>query len=108
MQRIEPTNAVVWDRVTQAGREGHEPSYTSLDDFNRLYLAVGVSDYGWYQNVFQKRIQAVYEEHGLDFLRRVRECFSNPEWRPESAAELLDVLEGIAPGFLAWSAELGR
>ena len=108
MQRNEPTNAVVWDRVTQAGREGHTPSYTSLDDFNRLYLAVGVSDYGWYQNVFQKRIQAVYEEHGLDFLRRVRECFSNPEWRPESAAELLDVLEGIAPGFLAWSAELGR
>ena len=108
MQSYEPSTAIVWDRVTQAGREGHKPSYTSLDDFNRLYVAVGVSDYGWYQNMFQKRIHDIYKEHGLDFLRLVRERFSDPEWKPEKAAELLEVLEEIAPGFIAWSAELGR
>jgi|GEM_PF-650265 len=105
MQNIEPANALVWDRVTQAGREGHKPNHTTLDDFNRLYLAVGVNDYTWYQNVFQERIKAVYEEQGLDFLRLVRERFSNPEWRPEKASELLDVLEQIAPGFINWSVE---
>ena len=108
MRSMETTEAVVWDRVTQAGRDGHDPSHTSLDDFNRLYLGVGVGDYNWYQAVFQERIQAVFEEQDLGFLRQVRERFSDPEWSPETAAELLDVLEEIAPGFVAWSLGLGR
>jgi hypothetical protein len=58
--------------------------------------------------VFQERVQAVFEGQDLGFLRHVRERFSDPEWSPETAAELLDVLEEIAPGFVAWSMGLGR
>jgi hypothetical protein len=103
MRSREPDMAVVWDAVMQAGREGYEPTHSSLDDLNRLYAGVGVGDYVWYQNVFQDRIRAVYDEQGLDFLRRTLDRMSDPEWDPESSGELLAVLEEIAPGFLAWA-----
>jgi len=103
MRSREPDMAVVWDAVTQAGREGYDPTYSSLDDLNRLYAGVGVGDYVWYQNIFQARIRAVYDLQGLDFLRRVQDRLSDPEWNPESAGELLMVLEEIAPGFVEWA-----
>ena len=108
MRSREPEMAVVWDAVTRAGREGHEPTHSSLDDLNRLYVGVGVGDYVWYQNVFQDRIRAVWDEHGLDFLRRALDRMSDPQWDPESAAELLAVLEEVAPGFLAWAEKYER
>jgi hypothetical protein len=103
MRSREPEMAVVWDAVMQAGREGYEPTHRSLDDLNRLYVGVGVGDYVWYQNVFQDRIRGVYDEHGLDFLRRTLDRMSDPAWEPELSGELLAVLEEIAPGFLAWA-----
>jgi hypothetical protein len=99
----EPEMAVVWDAVTRAGREGYEPTHSSLDDLNRLYAGVGVGDYVWYQNIFQDRIRTVYDDQGLGFLRRVLDRLSDPEWDPESSAELLAALEEIAPGFIAWA-----
>lgn len=108
MRSREPEMSVVWDAVTQAGREGYVPTHSSLDDLNRLYIGVGVGDYVWYQNVFQERIRAVYDEQGLGFLRRVRERLSDSGWDPEPAAELLEVLEEIAPGFTGWSETFRR
>ena len=108
MRSREPEMAVVWDAVTQAGREGYEPTHSSLDELNQLYAGVGVGDYVWYQNVFQDRIRAVYDEQGLDFLRHTLDRLSNAEWDPESSAELLAVLEEIAPGFLAWAERYER
>lgn len=103
MRSREPEMAVVWDAVTRAGREGYEPTHSSLDDLNRLYAGVGVGDYVWYQNIFQDRIRTVYDEQGLGFLRRVLDRLSDPEWDPELSAELLAALEEIAPGFIAWA-----
>jgi len=103
MRSREPEMAVVWDAVTRAGREGYEPTHSSLDDLNRLYAGVGVGDYVWYQNIFQDRIRTVYDEQGLGFLRRVLDRLSNPEWDPKLSAELLAALEEIAPGFIAWA-----
>ena len=108
MRSREPDMAVVWDAVTQAGREGYIPTHSSLDELNRLYIGVGVGDYVWYQNAFQERIRIVYEKQGLNFLRRTRERFKDPTWDPELAAELLEVLEDISPGFIAWSDALAR
>jgi hypothetical protein len=103
MRSREPEMAVVWDAVTQAGREGYQPTHSSLDDLNRLYAGVGVGDYVWYQNIFQDRIRTVYDEQGLGFLRRVLAGLSDPEWDPQLSAELLAALEEIAPGFTVWA-----
>jgi hypothetical protein len=104
MRSRETNMAVVWDEVMEAGRDGYEPTYSRLDDLNRLYAGVGIGDYVWYQNVFQDRIRSVYDAQGLDFLRRVKALLSDPTWQPDSAAELNEALEEIAPGFIAWAA----
>lgn len=103
MREMAPEAAVVWDAVTRAGREGYDPIHTSLDDLNRLYIGVGVSNYSWYQNTFQAWIGPLYETHGLGFLALVRDRLQSLDEVPESSIELLRVLEEVAPGFVAWS-----
>jgi hypothetical protein len=59
--------------------------------------------YAWYQNLLNLRVAAVYEEHGLGFLRAVKtrlQWKDSGEWTTES---LLPALEDVAPGFEAWA-----
>ncbi|MEM9723378.1 MAG: hypothetical protein AAGA10_29180 [Bacteroidota bacterium] len=106
LQHNEPTLAIIWNSITRAGFEGHTPRYTSLDDFNELYFGVGVGDYSWFQNAFQERIRAVYPQKGIDFIRLVQKRLSDPAFKPETANELLEVLEEIEPGFVEWANSL--
>ena len=103
MRAREPEMAVVWDVVLEAGREGYEPTHTSLDDLNRLYTGVGFENYVWYQNVFQDRVHVLYDLRGLDFVRGVKARLADPDWTPETAEELIAVLDEIAPGFAEWA-----
>lgn len=62
--------------------------------------------YAWYQNLLILRAAALYEAHGLCFLRSLKDRLSwedEEEWTTES---LLRSLENIAPGFEAWSEDL--
>jgi hypothetical protein len=104
LRSMEPRLAVVWDAVTRAGREGYKSTHTSLDDFNSLYTSVGVGDYVWFQNVFHERVSDVYDEHGLAFVREVKDRLDNTHLKTKTAGELLAVLEEIAPGFMEWAA----
>ncbi|MEZ4702959.1 MAG: hypothetical protein R2834_21685 [Rhodothermales bacterium] len=108
MRVHEPEMAVVWDVVLEAGREGYEPTHTSLDDLNRLYAGVGFENYIWYQNIFQDRVHVLYDLHGLDFVRAARERLADADWTPETAAELIDALDEIAPGFAGWAGAYER
>ena len=103
MRAHEPEMAVVWDVVLEAGRAGYEPVHTSLDDLNRLYTGVGFENYVWYQNIFQDRVHALYDLSGLDFVRAARERLADPDWTPETAAELVAALDEVAPGFAQWA-----
>lgn len=104
----EPDLARVADAVSEAGREGVDPTYTSLDDLNRLYTGVGPANYVWFQDVLQGRVRSVYDAQGLAFISTVRTRFGNTEWRPSQAREVLEILERIEPGFIAWSEGLVR
>lgn len=106
MKLNEPKLAVVWDNITHAGFVGHTPVHTSLDVLNEIYFGVGVGDYVWFQNAFQERIREVYSKQGLEFVRVVKEKLSDPTFQPKTAKELLEVLEEIEPGFLAWAESL--
>ncbi len=90
--------------------EGYTPAVLSLDwgfmydlppdEFARTYA--------WYQNLLNLRAAALYQEHGLDFLREVRDQLAweeSEEWTTES---LLLSLEEIAPGFRAWADSLPK
>jgi hypothetical protein len=88
--------------------EGYTPPVLSLDwgfmrdlpseEFGRTYA--------WYQILLNLRAAGVYEEHGLDFLRQVRDQLAwdeAGEWTMES---VLSILESFAPGFEAWAENL--
>ena len=59
--------------------------------------------YGWYQVMLNLRVVETYAQHGLPFLRRLKETLpvdTMDDWTTES---LLDCLEQIAPGFQRWA-----
>ena len=64
--------------------------------------------FAWYQVLLNLRAADVYEEHGLDFLRQVRDQLAwdqAAEWTSEST---LSALEELAPGFAAWADDVAN
>ena len=62
--------------------------------------------YAWYQNLLNVRAADLYAEHGLDFLREVRDQLpwaNSDEWTTDM---LLTHLESFAPGFQLWAEQL--
>ena len=68
---------------------------------------------GWYQGMFEQRIQELYPSAGLTFIKNVQKRF--PSQGPQhsdqsakiSAVEVVQELEEIAPGFQAWAKGFG-
>lgn len=56
-----------------------------------------------YQNLLNLRAADVYDQHGLEFLRAVREQLPwarSGEW---TGASVLELVDAIAPGFKTWA-----
>jgi hypothetical protein len=102
-----PEMALVWDGVLAALPAGPPPAHTSLADFERLYVGVGIPNYQWYQAAFQARVAEVYEAQGLGFLERVREALPAGTGDDLTTDALLARLERLEPGFHAWAERLG-
>ncbi len=88
--------------------ESFTPSVLSLDwgFMNDLPPDEIARTYGWYQNLLNLRAAAVYEEHGLDFLRMLKNRLVWEKAAGWNTASLLPSLEDIAPGFEAWARDL--
>ncbi len=96
-----PEHAVVFDELSQAKVDAHQPTHRSLAEFEELYVGVGPSDYAWYQCRFQRQVQVVYEARGMAFLTDLRAAFPRGA-APASAEEVLTRLDAAAPGLGAW------
>ncbi|MDX1567410.1 MAG: hypothetical protein R3223_06390 [Longimicrobiales bacterium] len=62
--------------------------------------------FGWYQNLLNLRAATVYEEHGLGFLRRVRDKMVWDEAGDWTTGYVLSTVERFAPGFEIWAESL--
>ncbi len=94
------------------------PRHTTLADLERLYFRV--DDYGWYQGMFERRIQEMYPNAGLRFIAELRRQRPRPPTTAQDTAlpeEVLDriaperalqIVEAIAPGFQAWAEGFGN
>jgi len=88
--------------------ESFTPSVVSLDwsHFRDLSPEEFAQTYGWYQNLLNLRAAALYEEYGLDFLRRIRDRLdwqNSANWTTDG---LIPILDDLAPGFQAWASAL--
>lgn len=105
LRRKHPELASLWDGIVVLPASVR-PQHTSLDDFNRLYFGVGPENYFWYQGTFAARVTEVFSAQGLEFLSAVREAFPAGKDEQLSGREVLERLDRIHPGFLAWAASL--
>ena len=86
--------------------ESPRPKYTSLEDFERLYVKVGPNNYSWYQGKFLQRVAQVYESKKLSFIAEVGKAFPSSEGEGLPVDVVLERLEKISPGFIEWSKDL--
>jgi len=77
------------------------PGNTTLADFERLYDRV--DDYGWYQGMFEIRVQELYSHMGLRFLEDLKAKFPSKSESKEPPEMVVEKMESIAPGFQAWA-----
>ncbi|MBI2927344.1 MAG: hypothetical protein HYY24_16740 [Verrucomicrobia bacterium] len=89
------------------------PKHTTLADFERLYFLV--DDYAWYQGMFERRIQEMYPQVGLQFIKDLKRGLPRTTGIPDGVSipdpvvnrippeEALEKVEAIAPGFRAWA-----
>jgi hypothetical protein len=80
--------------------------HTSLSDFEKYYVGVGPSNYGWYQGRFFARVAEVYDAKKLAFIKEVGVAFPASGSAVLPIDTVLDRLEKIAPGFKAWAATM--
>ena len=89
------------------------PKHTTLEDLERLYFLV--DDYGWYQGMFERRIQEMYPQAGLQFIKDIKSLLPRTTNIPDGVSipdaivnrikpeMALKKLEAIAPGFQEWA-----
>lgn len=94
----------MWSGVVRS----REPPVLSLDwaFMNDLPPDELARTYAWYQNLLNLRAAELYEEHGLDFLRALKDRLVWEEADAWTTASLLAALEDIAPGFEAWARDV--
>ena len=100
--------------MTDLAREitrGTEPRFSGLvqyDAFYESYLSVpqGSDNHGWYHNAFNLRAAELYGQHGEELMHAIRSELPWSRLESWTTEELLELLEPIAPGFLAWSEEM--
>jgi hypothetical protein len=95
-----PDDARLWDAVCSALLTHLQPKQTPLA---KMHAGGGPATYVWYHSSLQTRVREVYEKQGLDFYRKVR--MRRGEIGPAGDAPLIQTLDQIAPGFVAWEAK---
>ncbi|MEO7394695.1 MAG: acyl-CoA thioester hydrolase/BAAT C-terminal domain-containing protein [Chitinophagaceae bacterium] len=103
MREKHPKLAALWDVGTENGLASMpKQKYTSLQDFEKLYSDVGPENYGWFQSKFSQLAKQIYEAKGFSFIETLRKN-SFPEKNAIPIEDVLQRLEILAPGFIAWA-----
>jgi hypothetical protein len=101
-----PELAAIWDGTLETVLQ-ERPAHTSLADFERLYVAVGIPNYQWYQAALQQRAREVYDARGIAFVHALAAELPAGASGDLSTTALLARLERVQPGFHAWAERLG-
>ena len=104
MRDRHPTIARAWDALMRLNLETLQPSFRSLDEFEKRYDDMPQETYGWFQGMFQMRLAELYEARGLAALNEFRQAGIIEGRTYETPAELLARLEKVTPGFQQWAA----
>lgn len=105
LKATDPEQALSNEIFWTVGLNKSPHPFTKLDDFESKYDELQQTypgNYGWYQLALDQQVIEIYRQRGLEFLREVQERFPRGGATMNSA-QVLDKLEGIGPGWRAWS-----
>lgn len=107
MRENEPELADFEERLAEDVVAGTEPRFTSLEQFDQyhdgfLTSPQGANTLGWYLNAFNLEAAELYDDHGPEFIREVRTALPWDRLELWTTEMLLEELEELSPGFLAW------
>ena len=88
----------LWLDVAHILEEEISPTYTTLKDFEELYVRVGVENYAWYQVIFLERVAEVADQNGKDF---IYDLIKSDSLTKDNFS--LDELEKLESGFIKWA-----
>lgn len=92
-------------RVYQRRDNPYKPKYTSLLDFEELYIEMGIPNYGWYQGQFEIMATDIFPEFGFSFIKTIKEKELHKE---KDTKDLINKLEQEFLGFVDWEKRLGN
>ena len=95
--------ARVWDALMQRHIESLRPDFRDLDIFNARVDELPIETFGWYQAMVYQRAADVYKKAGLQFLPALPKAGLTADVKYATAADLLQRLEEISPGFERWA-----
>ncbi|MCP4574120.1 MAG: hypothetical protein GY838_17300 [bacterium] len=103
MKDSRPEFVQLWEIMSESNVETNDHDHTTLADFEKLYIGVGGSNYGWYQARFTQQVCRVYEAAGIAFMHHVRKSLAEHPEAAEDDPFRLHELDRIAEGFVAWA-----
>ena len=103
LKKSRPKLAKVWETMTDALVESSGHAYTTLADFERLYIRVGNENYGWYQGKFQQMVGKVFKKLEILFIHTLKQSLrKNPKVSSNDPFRLQE-LDTIFKGFSTWA-----
>jgi hypothetical protein len=105
MKENQPKLVKLWDRDTMMDdiAQRNQRKYTSLAEFEKLYIKVGNDNYGWYQAKFQQMVSKIYQKMGITFIHALKKSLLQNPKSPTDDPLRLGQLDAIFKGFTSWA-----
>jgi hypothetical protein len=101
-----PALTELQQRMTAAAPAEPARDHPTLQDFERDETG-GWQNYIWYQGRIGERVNAVLDEHGIQFLRDVRDVLPRDRTGTVTGEEVVERLQTISMGWREWIASFG-
>ncbi|MEP1031949.1 hypothetical protein [Ekhidna sp.] len=74
-------------------KDFYQPKYSTIADFNDVYMGMGVENYVWYHSNFYFLVDALYKCYGSDFISTFEEMFPKNEQSVYEISEIIQLLD---------------
>jgi hypothetical protein len=99
--------SVVKIMVAHTLKKNYTPKYSTLEDFESLYIRVGPQNYAWYQTKFLELVFTIFENKKAEFVKALQTSAFEKN-KILIVRDLLGHLEKIQPGFIKWSEQFKK
>ncbi len=89
-------------------KDSYKPTYSSIEDFNTVYMGMGVENYVWYHSNFYFLVESLYNCFGSEFIGQYEELFPKTEQKEYNTSEIIKLLDKNCNNVVEnWVDELG-